>query len=247
MHIAINLGEFDRAVGLIEEYGEDLIIAHYDGTTALHLAIMKHVKGNERLINAIMSKLSDRNKIEMLNAMTSSEYFHTDCTPLALAACMGHEDVIEILLGFGARFDDCDDVHKNNVLHSLVMFSTYDPDVCKRMYVFIKEKSRESDTCKNDGGIVSLLEIEEIHDLTPLQLSCRVGAAEMISCIIETEGYVKKREHIAPLSTLIDYDLKDLDLSYCKEPPSRLEYIDYNETPADIMKSHEEGTNQNTN
>ena len=213
-------------------------MAHYYSgihvnTTALHLVIME---GSVPLIDAIMSKLSEDTKKKLLNATDKLRIFEAASTYRLPSADTGsgQKHVIEALLGNGATFGNQDNLYKRNVLHSLAMFSKYDPEVCKNLYWFIEEKSLLSDARSINKEMVQLLEMTEIHGLTLLQLACRVGAAEIISCILDTEGYGLESSNIAPLSTPRDYHLKYLDPSFCEEPPSLLEYIAYNETLANI-------------
>ncbi len=119
---------------------------------------------------------------------------------LALAAMAGKKSIFLLLLSFGADIYQMDRAG-NNIVHSLVNWSSTHPQIAIEMYAVV------IDTFHTSEEKEQLLKHENISGQTPLDLAATLYAPEMMLAILNTEGVYRFVAKDCLLHRHILYDL----------------------------------------
>ena len=208
LHTALTFNQINAAEILLEFGRQDLVMKHqedprYEGMTALHLAV---VKGQLHFIKYMLAMLDDADRKTLLHTQATGwflrENFHASGLPLTLAAWTGRSDIVEALVDFGAEPDRQESGTGNNMLHSLVEYSQYEPQAaCKTLNALLNDQcivrklaymqhGRQENESEIDIARIKtkLVKQENAQGFTPLTLACRLGAAEMVHSILNLEN-----------------------------------------------------------
>lgn len=240
LHIAVKYEDDKDTISRIIDICPDLLslareTSNYKGQTPLHIAI---TKGDSDVTGLLLSsaenqaetgnkQLSNRTKMIMINTPATGKFFVNTVMmgelPLSVASLTFNKDTMHILIDHGA------DMHAQNsygdtVLHSLVKYSAVYPnktDNVIEMFKYLngllkKGKSInprfrciDSDIFLEEDSYVWFLENKE--NLTPLQLSAKLGVVEIFQFIIKLENvysFVSTQDGLFDVKL---YDITEID------------------------------------
>jgi transient receptor potential cation channel subfamily V protein 2 len=230
----------DTIIGRLIDICPDLLslareTSNYKGQTPLHMAI---TKGDKNVTELLLS--SAENQAEIGNTQSSNRIkiamIHTPATgnlfvntvmmgelPLSVASLTFNENTVNILIDHGA------DMHAQNsygdtVLHSLVKYSAVYPnktDNVIEMFKYLngllkkgksiipRSRGIDSDIYLEEDSYVWFLENKD--NLTPLQLSAKLGVVEIFQFIIKLENvysFVSTQDGLFDVKL---YDITEID------------------------------------
>lgn len=239
LHIAVKYGAESKRIERIIKICPDLLSlaretsSRYRGQTPLHIAI---TRGDEEATELLLSSSANhanmpfpnRTKLSMINTQATGQMFVNTVMmgelPLSVAALTFNEIIVDKLLDHGA------DMHAQNslgdtVLHSLVKYSAVYPNKTENvihMFEFFIDKIKGEQTNnfgrfrKNDSDI--FLEedsyvwfLENNDNLTPLQLSAKLGVVEIFQFIIKLENVYSFVSTHDGLFDVKMYDITEID------------------------------------
>ncbi len=239
LHLALMLDNEPAAEILIKHGQKDLIVEPYNhdenhGTTALHLVI---VKGQSDILNSIMRIIHrGQNRDELFQKQAEGTFFEKRFKamglPLILAALSEYKYMFYSLLQYGADLYIEDKNTGNNLVHSLVEYSLYNPDAAVDIFrndilgealkFWLRDKLGKNDLDKSDFLQMQkkLMHHKNSLGMTPLMFACRVGAKEMLEALINADGLYKHPQWKYGPVREDYYDVTELD-THC-HPSSSL-------------------------
>jgi ankyrin repeat protein len=241
LHIAVKYEDDIGTIGRLINICPDLLSLaretsdNYKGQTPLHIAI---TKGDNDVTGLLLTSAvreaepgkkqsSNRTKLSMINTPATGRIFVNTVMmgelPLSVASLTFNEDAVSILLEHGA------DMHAQNsygdtVLHSLVKYSAVYPnktdnviEMFKYLNGLLKEdksnnpcfRGIDSDIFLEEDSYVWFLKNDE--NLTPLQLSAKLGVVEIFQFIIKLENvysFVSTQDGLFDVKL---YDITEID------------------------------------
>jgi transient receptor potential cation channel subfamily V protein 2 len=208
---------------------------NYKGQTPLHIAI---TKGDNDVTELLLSSAenqaetgkkqsSNRIKMSMINTLATGRMFVNTVMmgelPLSVASLTFNEDAVNILLEHGA------DLHAQNrygdtVLHSLVKYSAVYPNKTDNVIEMFKylngllKEDKSNNPCFRGIDLDIFLEedsyvwfLENCENLTPLQLSAKLGVVEIFQFFINLENvysFVSTQDGLFDVKL---YDITEID------------------------------------
>ena len=147
-------------------------------------------------------------------------------TALCLAATSGSIDVLEVLITAGADVYNID-IHKFNILHSLVGISVFFPDQEEFMVGVYQKLCQILD----DNQLRKLYQMEDYLGFLPLELAAKQGAFRLMMAFFETPGvYLRKTEKRHSFKYKY-YDITDYELGskyrWLRSPLVQLVYMEW--------------------
>ena len=247
LHTALTFNQINAAEVLLEFGRQDLVMKHqehpqYEGMTALHLAV---VKGQLHFIKYMLAMLNNADRQTLLHTQATSwflrENFHASGLPLTLAAWTGRSDIVEALIDFGAEPDQQESGTGNNMLHSLVEYSQYEPQAaCKTFNALLSDQcivhklaQMQHDRLENNSEIDiprtknKLLKQENAQGYTPLTLACRLGAVEMVHLILNLENIYRYPQWEYGPAVMEYFDVSEMTFRQCWKKRCGMELLAY--------------------
>ena len=247
LHTALMFGQIAVAEILLEFGGPKLVMKQYDhplyaGMTALHLAV---VKGQTSIIKSMMTILEDTDRHALLHTQATGWFlrqnFHASGLPLTLAAWAGHRGIVEELIQFGAEPDRQELGTGNNMLHSLVEYSLYEPEAACQIFQALLEDpcvirklghligKNDEEHSEADSAFLKnrLVKQENALGFTPLTLACRLGAMEMVCFILNLKNIYRYPQWEYGPAVMEYFDVSELSSFVSDKRISGLELITY--------------------
>ncbi|CAH1801494.1 unnamed protein product [Owenia fusiformis] len=217
---------------LMHEYG----CSEYRGTTALHLAV---VNGNIDIIDSMMKRLEPNERLELLHKRATGDFFREKFAaselPLSLSVWTGRLDIFRKLRSYGAEVDECEEFTGNNIIHSIVNFSKYDPVLACNMCTEVlecelhpswwqREDKTKTDTVNKHSKSAKshtieikqkLLGQKNKAGLTPLALAAKSVSPGIFDTIINTEDVYRFSQWKYGPASYNYYDVTEIDPSVC--------------------------------
>ncbi|XP_044534057.1 transient receptor potential cation channel subfamily V member 5 [Gracilinanus agilis] len=200
LHIAAFYDNLEAAKLLMdvapELVNEPITSELYAGQTALHIAI---VNQNTNLVKALLACGASVSARATGMAFRRNKFYYFGEHPLSFAACVGNEEIVRLLIEYGADIR-AQDYLGNTVLHILILqpSKTF---ACQMYNVLLSYDGR--------GSHLQPLELISNHQgLTPFKLAGVEGNTVMFQHLMQ------KRKHIqwtyGPVTSTL-YDLTDID------------------------------------
>ncbi|XP_074049626.1 transient receptor potential cation channel subfamily V member 6-like isoform X1 [Macrotis lagotis] len=202
LHVAALYDNLEAAKLLIE-VAPDLVIEPmtselYEGQTALHIAIVNQNVNLVRILLTCGASVSAR-ATGMAFRQNPHNLIYFGEHPLSFAACVGNEEIVQLLIEFGADIRAQDSLG-NTVLHILV-FQPNKMFACQMYNALLAYDERS-------GHMKSLDLIPNHQGLTPFKLAGVEGNTVIFQHLLQ------KRKHVqwtyGPLTSTL-YDLTEID------------------------------------
>ncbi|XP_074123789.1 transient receptor potential cation channel subfamily V member 5 isoform X2 [Sminthopsis crassicaudata] len=200
LHIASLYDNLEAAKLLMEVapelVNEPMTSELYAGQTALHMAI---VNQNTNLVRALLARGANVSARVTGRALCQNKLFYFGEHPLSFAACVGNEEIVRLLIEFGADIRAQDQLG-NTVLHILVLQPGKNY-ACQMYNVILSYDSH--------GSHLQPLEFISNHQgLTPFKLAGVEGNTVMFQHLMQKRKYIQWTH--GPLTSTL-YDLTDID------------------------------------
>ncbi|XP_066471074.1 transient receptor potential cation channel subfamily V member 6-like [Tiliqua scincoides] len=210
LHIAALYDNTEAAEVLLEVapelINERMTSELYEGQTALHIAAINQ---NINLVKCLLKKgahISTPRATGLFFRRSSQSLFYFGEHILSFAACVGNEEIVQLLIESGADIRAQDSLG-NTILHILVL----QPNKTLACQMFSLLLSYD----KPEGGLQPLDLIQNNEGLTPFKLAGVEGNTVMFQHLLQ------KRKHMlwsfGPITSLL-YDLTEID-SWGEEHP----------------------------
>ncbi|XP_020853689.1 transient receptor potential cation channel subfamily V member 5 [Phascolarctos cinereus] len=200
LHIAAFYDNLEAAKLLMEVapelVNEPITSEFYAGQTALHMAV---VNQNTNLVRALLACGASVSARATGRAFRQNKLFYFGEHPLSFAACVGNEEIVRLLIEFGADLR-AQDYLGNTVLHILTMQPGKN-FACQMYNVLL--------SYDGNGSHLQPLELISNHQgLTPFKLAGVEGNTVMFQHLMQKRKYIQWT--CGPLTSTL-YDLTDID------------------------------------
>ncbi len=150
---------------------------------------------------------------EIISNIKCSQVY-SDCDfelPLALAAMANDKELLEMMVTNGADIY-AEDSKGNNIIHSLVYWSTFHPQEATGMYLYIVNGLVYADRYR-------LVKHQNMFGITPLDLASKCRLPEIILLIMNTEGVYKFEVKNCISHRHVLYDISDYEGRHARKSP----------------------------
>ncbi|XP_072508601.1 transient receptor potential cation channel subfamily V member 5 [Notamacropus eugenii] len=200
LHIAAFYDNLEAAKFLMEVapelVNEPMTSELYAGQTALHMAV---VNQNANLVRSLLACGANVSARATGRVFRQNKLFYFGEHPLSFAACMGNEEILRLLIEFGADIR-AQDYLGNTVLHILILQPSKNFS-CQMYNVLLSYDSH--------GSHLQPLELICNHQgLTPFKLAGVEGNTVMFKHLMQKRKYIQWT--YGPLTSTL-YDLTDID------------------------------------
>jgi hypothetical protein len=141
----------------------------------------------------------------------SAESFGSNCTrfslPIFLAAVHGDAEIVDLLCDNGASIYS-KDIEGDNVIHALIWIAAFKSEKEKDLCVMFEKLMTLAGTEEKKK---SLLIVEDIDGLRPIELASKLGMFLFILHIMETEGVYKSVSTVSPIARKVTYDVSEYE------------------------------------
>ncbi|XP_015275289.1 PREDICTED: transient receptor potential cation channel subfamily V member 6-like [Gekko japonicus] len=203
LHVAALYDGTEAAEALMEVapelVNERMTSELYEGQTALHIAAINQ---NVNLVKSLIRKgahISTPRATGLFFRRSSKNLFYFGEHILSFAACMGNEEIVQLLIANGADIRAQDSLG-NTILHILVLQPNRN-FACQMYNLLLSFEKRA-------GGLAPLESIPNNDGLTPFKLAGVEGNSVLFHHLLQ------KRKHVlwsfGPLTTIL-YDLTEID------------------------------------
>ncbi|KAL8202726.1 UNVERIFIED_CONTAM: Transient receptor putative cation channel subfamily V member 6, partial [Gekko kuhli] len=203
LHIAALYDSTEAAEALMEVapelVNERMTSELYEGQTALHIAA---VNQNVNLVKSLIRKgahISTPRATGLFFRRSSKNLFYFGEHILSFAACMGNEEIVQLLIANGADIRAQDSLG-NTILHILVLQPNR--NFACQMYNLLLSFD------KRVGGLAPLESIPNNDGLTPFKLAGVEGNSVLFHHLLQKQKHVLWS--LGPVTTIL-YDLTEID------------------------------------
>ncbi|KAH9508844.1 hypothetical protein Btru_050207 [Bulinus truncatus] len=177
-----------RVVELLVEACPDLITAprteSYEGQTALHITIAKRKIDETKII---LKKIQETGKKEIFTFRAVGSKCKTNVmmgeTPLSVAVLRCDTEMVDLLLGYGARIDEANS-SGDTVVHSLIKYAALKNENSFKIINMLKHLKDKAFQCEQEASLESMWFKENNDKMTPLKLAVSGKLTDIFNALI---------------------------------------------------------------
>ncbi|XP_055999907.1 transient receptor potential cation channel subfamily V member 3-like [Ostrea edulis] len=224
LHLAVTYDQTSESVERFLKYlPGDILLEHEDGQTALHVAI---VMGNYKAVKMLLKYATENDRTKnLLESYADGNQFKNTVLigqlPLSVAALMlkandpNSTDIVDHLMKNGACISK-KNKHGDTLFHSLIKYGDIYPDKIFDVtfafkYLWEKYTEKASSDKESISKPTDILFWENKENLTPLQLSAKLGVGEIFDYIINISDVYCFQNAKDGLFDIRTYDVTEFD------------------------------------